>query len=95
MWNHLLKSSTRNVNTAPAVSDSGVLKRSDLVMQTLIADDDIQLGRKSAPKAMPMWLGNILADVLTRLGPKGLDFAAYSIDYHTLRYASAPTGVIE
>ena len=32
-----------------------------------------------------MWVGNILADLLERIGPKGLEFAAYSLDYHVLR----------
>lgn len=34
---------------------------------------------------MPVWLGNILADVLLKLGPKGLEFGRYSLDYHTIR----------
>lgn len=37
------------------------------------------------PKPAPRWLGNILATVLTWLGPKGLEFARYSIDYHYVR----------
>lgn len=38
-----------------------------------------------APDPAPRWLGNLLAWVLTRLGPRGLEFAKYSIDYHYLR----------
>ncbi|MEB3282105.1 MAG: hypothetical protein VKK42_24625 [Lyngbya sp.] len=30
-------------------------------------------------------MGNILAWLLTLLGPKGLEFGKYSIDYHTIR----------
>ena len=37
------------------------------------------------PKPLPIWLGNILAAVLLRLGPKGLEFGRYSLDYHTIR----------
>lgn len=34
---------------------------------------------------MPRWLGQILAAVLTWIGPKGLEFAKYSIEYHYIR----------
>mmetsp|Transcript_273 Transcript_273/g.372 ORF Transcript_273/g.372 Transcript_273/m.372 type:complete len:509 (+) Transcript_273:50-1576(+) len=37
------------------------------------------------PTGMPEWAGNILASVLQQVGPKGLAFARYSIDYHVLR----------
>eukprot|EP00803_Ostreobium_quekettii_P000456 evm.model.scf_41.5 EVM.evm.TU.scf_41.5 scf_41:174089-180627(-) len=59
--------------------------RRPFVMQTLISDDDAKLGE--APDPMPRWLGTILAWVLGLLpaGPKGLEFAKYSLDYHYLR----------
>lgn len=38
-----------------------------------------------APGPAPRWVGEILATVLTWLGPKGLEFARYSIDYHYIR----------
>jgi hypothetical protein len=44
-----------------------------------------KLGKFQGPA--PRWLGNILARVLTWLGPKGLEFARYSIDYHYIRQA--------
>ena len=59
-------------------------KRQDFVKQTLVTDDDVQLGRKKS-SPLPLWVGNILADLLERIGPKGLEFAAYSLDYHVLR----------
>ncbi len=34
---------------------------------------------------MPLWLGECLATILTWIGPKGIPFARYSIDYHVLR----------
>lgn len=37
------------------------------------------------PKPLPIWAGNILAAVLLKLGPKGLEFGRYSLDYHTIR----------
>ena len=35
--------------------------------------------------AMPRWLGTLLARLLSRLGPSGVEFAKSSIDYHLLR----------
>lgn len=54
-----------------------------LVMQTVVSDDEAKLG--AAPKPMPRWLGALLAPLVTWLGPKGLEFAAYSIAYHVIR----------
>ena len=34
---------------------------------------------------MPKWAGTALARVLLSLGPKGLEFGRYSIDYHFIR----------
>ncbi len=45
--------------------------------------DRAKMGK--APGPMPRWLGNILAWILTRIGPKGLEFGRYSLDYHYLR----------
>jgi coenzyme F420-reducing hydrogenase beta subunit len=36
-------------------------------------------------KGMPDWLGQIMAFGIQRIGPKGINFARYSIDYHILR----------
>ena len=38
-----------------------------------------------APNPAPRALGYIIAKVLTWLGPKGLEFGRYSIDYHYIR----------
>ena len=37
------------------------------------------------PKPAPRWIGNILATVLERVGPRGLEFGRYSIEYHYIR----------
>ena len=34
---------------------------------------------------MPGWLGEIMAFAMRNIGPKGINFARYSIDYHILR----------
>ena len=49
------------------------------VLQTVLQEE------KSTNATMPRFLGNVLAWILTRLGPQGLEFAKYSIDYHTIR----------
>ena len=71
------------VETTPPVS-GGILPREGLVEQTVIADDAAKMGKGPATGA-PRWLGDILAYILTVLGPKGLDFAKYSVEYHYLR----------
>ena len=38
-----------------------------------------------APNPAPKWVGNIIAKLLTAIGPKGLEFGRYSIDYHYIR----------
>ncbi|KAL7581024.1 hypothetical protein ACA910_005830 [Epithemia clementina (nom. ined.)] len=53
---------------------------SDSLVQKLYVDNF-----EPSPSGMPGWLGNIAANVLFSIGPKGLAFARYSIDYHILR----------
>lgn len=50
---------------------------------TLIGCIRAKLGR--GPDPAPRWLGGLLAKVLLALGPKGLEFGRYSIDYHYAR----------
>ena len=52
-------------------------------MTLWLADDRGKQGK--GPKPMPTWAGSILARVLLTLGPKGLEFGRYSIDYHFIR----------
>ena len=51
--------------------------------QTVISDDEAKLGQFRDP--VPLWLGRVLAWFLNLIGPKGLEFAKYSIDYHYIR----------
>eukprot|EP00879_Flechtneria_rotunda_P014646 GHRR01015305.1.p1 GENE.GHRR01015305.1~~GHRR01015305.1.p1 ORF type:complete len:238 (+),score=88.27 GHRR01015305.1:614-1327(+) len=64
----------------PAISKGD---RRPLVMQTVVSDDEAKLGKLQDPA--PRWLGNFLAWLLNLVGPKGLEFAKYSIDYHYIR----------
>ena len=78
----LLEAAAQGLVLTPTVSSGD---RAPLVMQTVLADDAAQLG--GGQKPAPRWLGEALAYVLGALGPKGLEFARYSIEYHTIRNA--------
>ncbi|KAG5127146.1 hypothetical protein JHK82_027981 [Glycine max] len=58
--------------------------RRPFVMETVKADDEAKLGRGPSQPA-PKFIGNLLAFILNLIGPKGLEFARYSLDYHTIR----------
>jgi 7-hydroxymethyl chlorophyll a reductase len=68
--------------TSPATSWGAALV-APLVRATVDADDAAKMGR--GPDPAPLRVGNIIASLLSWLGPKGLAFGRYSIDYHTLR----------
>ena len=68
------------LTTSPPVSAGD---RRLVVMETVLTDDAAALGRAKQPA--PLWVGEMLASALTQLGPRGLEFARFSIDYHTLR----------
>ncbi|XP_028773447.1 7-hydroxymethyl chlorophyll a reductase, chloroplastic [Neltuma alba] len=58
--------------------------RRPFVMETVKADDNAKLGKGPAQPA-PKFIGNLIAFVLNLIGPKGLEFGRYSLDYHTIR----------
>lgn len=58
--------------------------RRPFVMETVKADDDAKFGRGPSQPA-PRFVGNLIAAILNFIGPKGLEFARYSLDYHTIR----------
>ncbi len=69
------------LETRPVVSSGS---RTALVKATVEADDAARRGE--GPRSpMPAWLGTILARLLTAFGPRGIEFARYSVDYHALR----------
>ncbi len=59
----------------------------DFALSTLKSDAIVQsmLGGSIMEKGLPGWLGTMLAFLLQRIGPTGINFARYSIDYHILR----------
>ncbi|CAJ2673727.1 7-hydroxymethyl chlorophyll a reductase, chloroplastic [Trifolium pratense] len=63
-------------------TDSG--DRRPFVMETVKADDKAKLGKGPSQPA-PRFVGNLLAFILNLVGPKGIEFARYSLDYHTIR----------
>lgn len=59
-----------------------------LASATVTADSIVlgMIGDNVPESGMPPWLGNIMAFAMTNfIGPKGVNFARYSIDYHILR----------
>eukprot|EP00850_Spirogloea_muscicola_P006929 SM000034S12683 [mRNA] locus=s34:152784:158306:- [translate_table: standard] len=58
--------------------------RRPFVMETVKADDKATLGLE-ATKPAPRFVGNVIAYLLELVGPKGLEFGRYSIDYHFIR----------
>lgn len=54
--------------------------QSDSIVQEMM---DKSVGEDK--KGLPVWIGNIMARLLQTVGPKGVSFARYSIDYHLLR----------
>mgnify|MGYP002045567908 FL=1 len=58
--------------------------RKPFVLQTVISDDEAYLGR-GPEKGAPRFVGNLIAWVLNKVGPKGKEFGMYSLDYHTIR----------
>ena len=72
------------VDIAPPASKAGLLRRAGLVLQTVQADDAAKRGQ--GPEGNPpRVVAELLAWLLTTLGPQGLEFAKYSIGYHYLR----------
>ncbi|PRQ36865.1 putative 7-hydroxymethyl chlorophyll a reductase [Rosa chinensis] len=57
--------------------------RRPFVLETVKADDTAKMGR--GPDPAPKFIGNLIAFFLNLVGPKGLEFARYSLDYHTIR----------
>lgn len=58
-----------------------------LAVSTVEADALVQrmTGGTVPETGMPLWLGEVMALAVKQLGPKGVSFARYSIDYHILR----------
>ncbi|KAL5199729.1 hypothetical protein ABZP36_020932 [Zizania latifolia] len=69
------------LESTPTIS-SGV--RQPFVVETVKADDEAKQGRGPS-KPAPRFVGNVIAFLLNLIGPKGLEFARYSLDYHTIR----------
>lgn len=69
------------LEVSPTISSGN---RRPFVMETVKADDDAKLGKGPSQPA-PKFIGNLIAAILNFIGPKGLEFARYSLDYHTIR----------
>ncbi|KAG9447694.1 hypothetical protein H6P81_013822 [Aristolochia fimbriata] len=69
------------LDMTPTVSSGN---RRPFVMETVKADDKAKSGKGPSQPA-PRFVGNLIAFILNLIGPKGLEFARYSLDYHTIR----------
>ncbi|GMH45828.1 hypothetical protein BSKO_13791 [Bryopsis sp. KO-2023] len=76
----LIDSVRHRLEITPTISEGD---RRAVVMSTVAADDQGKFGK--APNPLPRWLGTILAWFIDKIGPKGLEFARYSLDYHYIR----------
>ena len=76
----LLDSVKGSLETQPTVSTGD---RRLLVAQTVMSDDEAKMGKLRDPA--PTFVGNLIAWILNLIGPKGLEFAKYSIAYHYVR----------
>lgn len=66
---------------------SGIGQHEKFASATVSSDNIVQamIGGKMKDKGMPRVLGEIMATLMSSIGPKGVNFARYSIDYHVLR----------
>jgi len=66
---------------------SGVGKHDKFAVATVSSDNLVQamIGGKMKDVGMPRFLGELMATLMSSVGPKGVNFARYSIDYHILR----------
>lgn len=66
---------------------SGTGSHEKLASATVAADSIVleMVGKEIREEGMPRILGEIMAFAMTNAGPKGINFARYSIDYHVLR----------
>eukprot|EP00804_Cyclotella_cryptica_P002878 CCRYP_009370-RB/>CCRYP_009370-RB protein AED:0.04 eAED:0.04 QI:263/1/1/1/0.8/0.66/6/1497/499 len=66
---------------------SGAGNHEKFASATVSSDNIVQamVGGKMQEQGMPRFIGEIMATIMTSVGPKGVNFARYSIDYHVLR----------
>ncbi|KAI2490324.1 Coenzyme F420 hydrogenase/dehydrogenase [Fragilaria crotonensis] len=60
----------------------------EMIARSTVSSDSVVLKMIAEPvpeNGMPTFLGEVMATVLRVVGPKGVNFARYSIDYHILR----------
>ena len=60
----------------------------EMIARATVSSDSVVLKMIKEPvleKGMPIFLAEVMATVLQVVGPKGVNFARYSIDYHILR----------
>ena len=73
------------LNVGPSAIGNGSHEK--LASATVSSDAIVaaMVGNPVQEKGMPGWIGQIVAFGMRRIGPTGMNFARYSIDYHILR----------
>uniref|UniRef100_A0A6U6HP53 Coenzyme F420 hydrogenase/dehydrogenase beta subunit C-terminal domain-containing protein n=1 Tax=Odontella aurita TaxID=265563 RepID=A0A6U6HP53_9STRA len=88
---------SRGKNMAQVAVDAGRLRfgeeaigsgSHEKISTATVASDSIvqaMVGGEVKEKGLPRFIGEVMAVVMRNIGPKGIGFARYSIDYHILR----------
>ncbi len=73
------------IELGPVATGSGSHEK--IAMATVASDNIVQemIGGEIKDQGMPRFLGEIMATLMRSIGPTGVSFARYSLDYHLLR----------
>lgn len=73
------------LDMGPVATGSGGYEK--FALATVSSDNIVQamVGGEMKDQGMPRLIGEMMATLFTSIGPKGVNFARYSIDYHVLR----------
>ncbi len=76
---------------AASKTPNGLIPFQNLALSTVQNDGIVQgiiseeINKEEKNRTMPLMIGEVLATLLVKIGPRNLNFAYYSIDYHLLR----------
>lgn len=86
--NAMLKTALENNRVHLHGTASGTGSHEQITISTLLNDNTFKkmlVEGKVRESGMPKVIGELVAYLITMQGPKGVNFAKYSIDYHVLR----------
>ena len=79
-FSHVSSPSKGPSQASSLVPNGWSLPRSQLLPSVLSPELDLAFGRRRRREPPPRWLAELLSDVVTALGPRGVEFAKGSID---------------